>query len=216
MIYIASTSAPELQAGPGNYFEGVLAHEFQHMIHNNVSPDRDAWVDEGCSEVAMALNGYDTGGGEEAAMTSPDTQLDAWADTPQIEHYGISYLFIRYLMQRFGGPTFLHALLASPGAGIAAFEDALGKLGAKQSFQAIFTDWIAANYIDDPKVGDHPPIIDAGREVRSHVHVPVIRATLKSATKQVANCFVFNRVRDGRLDGWHCVFSLLNRRLPHH
>jgi hypothetical protein len=161
MIYIASTSAPELQSGSGNYFEGVLAHELQHMIHNNVSPDRDSWLDEGSSDVAMSLNGYDTGGAEYAYLLTPDTQLNAWSATPESEHYGASYLFLRYMMQRFGGADFLKALLASPGTGVTAFDDALHKLGAKQTFPSAFTDWLVANYVNDPKAGDGRYAYDA-------------------------------------------------------
>ncbi len=41
---------------------GVLAHEFQHMIHWNIDRDESAWVSEGLSELAVEINGYDTGG----------------------------------------------------------------------------------------------------------------------------------------------------------
>ena len=161
MIYIASP--PETTVGSGNYFEGVLAHEFQHMIHANVSPNRDVWLDEGCSDVAMSLNGYDIGGADYAYLLDPDTQLNAWAATPDksIAHYGASYLFLRYMMQRFGGATFIQALLASPGSGVEAFDTALQKVGAKQNFQSAFTDWLVANYINDPKVGDGRYAYDA-------------------------------------------------------
>ena len=65
------------------------------------------------------------------------------------------------MMQRFGGADFLQALLASPGTGVDAFDDALQKLGAKQCFQIGFTDWMVANYINDPKVGDGRYAYDA-------------------------------------------------------
>jgi hypothetical protein len=161
MIYIASTSAPETQSGPGNFFEGVLAHEFQHMVHNNISPDRDSWLDEGAAEVAMSLSGYSTGGAEYAYLLTPDTQLNAWSDTPESEHYGAAYLFLRYAMQRYGGVEFLRALLASPGAGVTAFDEALRRLNANQPFREVFTDWLAANYINDPRVGDGRYAYDA-------------------------------------------------------
>jgi hypothetical protein len=161
MIYIASP--PETTVGSGNYFEGVLAHEFQHMIHASVSPNRDVWLDEGCSDVAMSLNNYDVGGADYAYLLDPDTQLNAWAATPDesIAHYGASYLFLRYMMQRFGGADFVKALLASPGSGVEAFDGALQKLGAKQNFQSAFTDWLVANMVNDPKVGDGRYAYDA-------------------------------------------------------
>ncbi len=39
-------------------FDGLLAHEFQHMIHWNQDPNEDSWLNEGLSELAWYLNGY--------------------------------------------------------------------------------------------------------------------------------------------------------------
>jgi immune inhibitor A len=90
MIYLAALPRPD-PADPENYFEATLAHEFQHMIHWNVHRDRDVWVDEGTSEIAMYLNGYDPGGVDVAFTLTPDTQLNAWDDpATTTPHYAAS------------------------------------------------------------------------------------------------------------------------------
>ena len=39
-------------------YEGVFAHEYQHLIHNDYDPDEESWVNEGMSDLAMSLTGY--------------------------------------------------------------------------------------------------------------------------------------------------------------
>jgi immune inhibitor A len=152
MIYIAAK--PEGLSGPYNFYEAVLAHEFQHMIHWNSQRDRDVWVDEGCAETAMALNNYDLGASDRSFRATPDTQLTGWSATPDPAHYGAAYLFIRYLMARYGGADFLKALLASPGPGPDAVTAALRRMSMPIDFEDVFKDWTVANYINDPTVGD--------------------------------------------------------------
>ena len=40
------------------YTFGVLAHEFQHMIHWNTDRNEASWINEGLAELATLLNGY--------------------------------------------------------------------------------------------------------------------------------------------------------------
>jgi hypothetical protein len=159
MIYIAAK--PEGLPGSYNFYEGVLAHEMQHMIHWNVQRNRDVWLDEGCAETAMALNGYTVGGSDTAFRTRPDVQLNAWSDTPDPVHYGAAYLFVRYLMEHYGDADFLKSLMASPGTGVDAVTGALQRQGHAETFEDVFKDWIVANYVNDPLVGDGRYAYDA-------------------------------------------------------
>ncbi len=136
-------------------YASTLAHEFQHMIHWHEDPQEPSWVNEGLSELAVALNGYR---GERAASVfggNPDVQLNAWADTPQSSgpHYGNAYLFAAYFFQRFGEQA-LRDLVAEPKQGIAGFESVLKKHNVGITFDELFRDWAIANYLDDSKVGD--------------------------------------------------------------
>ena len=152
MIYIAGVPRGD-PADPENYFMATLAHEFQHMIHWNVHRDREIWLDEGCSEIAMYLNGYDPGGSDVSFTLTPDTQLNAWDDTTKaIQHYGASYLFLRYTMERFGGEGFLGRLLASDRLGAAGFDEALAASGYTAGFDGAFKDWTIANLLNDSRL----------------------------------------------------------------
>ena len=75
------------------------------MIHWANHRNEDSWVNEGMSELAMQLNGFDTGSPDVAYGQQPGTQLDTWADlslSSTAEHYGASYLFMDYFLGRFG------------------------------------------------------------------------------------------------------------------
>ena len=82
---------------PGSdWYEGVLAHEFQHMIHWANDRNEETWVNEGCSELSAYLNGYDPGGFDGVFLVDPDVQLTTWPELHSAaSHYGGSYLFMR-------------------------------------------------------------------------------------------------------------------------
>ena len=78
--------------------------------------------------------------------------MTTWADpsTESVsEHYGGSYLFMRYFLDRFG-EDLTKAVVASPKNGIAGFNEALEKAGRSERFDDIFADWVVANYLDAP------------------------------------------------------------------
>jgi immune inhibitor A len=144
-------------AQPGNdYFDGILAHEFQHMIHWAMDRNEDTWVNEGLSELAGQVNGYDVGGSDLAFSSAPDTQLTTW---PELEdsapHYGASYLLMAYFLDRYGEAA-VRQLVAEPANGIAGFDAVLASDEyiavdpARRQFDALFADWVVANYLDDP------------------------------------------------------------------
>jgi hypothetical protein len=150
MFYI---SADDGSAPPDtSFYNGILAHEFQHMIHWNNDRNEDSWVNEGMAELAGQLNGFDTSGADIAYSEKPDTQLTTWNDPSEgnDEHYGASYLFMAYFLDRFG-EDLTKAVVASPENGIAGFNDALAKAGRPERFDDIFADWLIANYLDRPK-----------------------------------------------------------------
>jgi len=136
-------------------YGGTLAHEFQHMIHWHEDVQEPSWVNEGLSELAAALNGY---GGDRVAgvfASNPDIQLNAWAEAPEATgpHYGNAYLFATYFYQRFGEQA-VRDLVANPRQGIAGFEEVLKRHNPGMTFDDLFDDWLIANYLDDPDVGD--------------------------------------------------------------
>jgi immune inhibitor A len=151
MIYM---NVSELTPGSMAY-DSTLAHELQHAIHWHMDPDEEGWVNEGCSVLAQVLNGYSSGGTEQAFLHDPDTQINTWSDQPgqNAVHYGASYLFMDYFYRRFG-EEMLRDLVADRGKGIAGFNDVLARHGYTLHFDDVFQDWIVANVLDDPKLAD--------------------------------------------------------------
>jgi immune inhibitor A len=149
MFYISADSG---NARPNStFYDGTLAHEFQHMIHWANDRNEDSWVNEGLSELASFLNGFDPGGSDIAYSEQPDTQLTTWGDMTEgnAEHYGASYLFMSYFLDRFG-EDLTKAVVASAKNGIAGFDEALAKAGRPERFDDVFADWVIANYLDLP------------------------------------------------------------------
>ena len=132
---------------------GTAAHEFQHIISDNIHKNLDTWMNEGFSDLAIYLNGFSDPGHAQAYLAAPDTQLDAWAELDQsIPHYGESFLFLTYFYGRFGAEA-TRLLLANPKHGLEAIDDVLAALGKPgMTADDFFADWEIANYLNDPTV----------------------------------------------------------------
>ena len=143
IIYVDTRN---LQAGSDSYL-GVLAHELQHAIHWNQDTGEDSWVNEGLSEAATSLAGYNPVSAD-AFLRKPGTQLNWWPDQLQnsYPHYGASNLFFNYLAQRLGSYDVLGELVAEQSDGLEGVNDFLAGFG--MSFTDVFSDWVVANHVD--------------------------------------------------------------------
>ena len=144
------------------YTYAVLAHEFQHMIHWYRDRNEETWVNEGFSDVAMLLNGYSIGGHDFVYAQDPDVQLNDWPNdsSATIPHYGASFLFLDYFLNRFGEQA-TKTLVADPNNGLVSIDKVLSELkisdpltGKTVGADDVFTDWVLASYIKDKNVGD--------------------------------------------------------------
>jgi immune inhibitor A len=139
---------------PGtDLFDSYVTHEFQHMIHWNVDPNEDTWVNEGCAQTAETLNGYEPWIAWFPA--EPDTQLTAWADEMEQAgvHYEASHLFVYYFVQRFGAEL-TRELTATEADGMAGFDEVLMRNGFDLTSDDVFRDWLVANFLNDTTIGD--------------------------------------------------------------
>jgi len=129
---------------------GVLAHELQHLIHWNYDTNEDAWINEGCSEYAMFLCGYNAGMHVKPFENEPDVSLVNWNGIQSgLSQYGATYLFMLYIHEHYGGKGTVKAILQNPTNGILSINSALRARGISESFSQIFADWKVANYLDD-------------------------------------------------------------------
>ncbi len=140
----------------------VLAHEFQHMIHWYRDRNETSWLNEGFSELAAFLNGYDVGGFDYLYMQDPDLQLNDWPNDPSATspHYGAGFLFTTYFLDRFGEDA-TKALVADQANGMDSVDDVLKQLnetdpvtGKQLTADDVFADWAVANYLNNDTVGD--------------------------------------------------------------
>lgn len=145
-----------------DYAYGVLAHEFQHMIHWYRDRDETTWMNEGFSDLAMYLNGYNIGGHDYAYALNPDIQLTDWPNNPSqtVPHYGAAFLFLNYFLDRFGEQA-TKDLVAHPANDLESIDLLLQESGATDPLTGstltsddIFMDWIVTSYVQDEEAGD--------------------------------------------------------------
>jgi hypothetical protein len=141
-------------ADPGGaYLTAVGAHEFEHMIQFNHDANEEAWVDEGCAELAMWLFGNpDSISG---FSSNPDNNLTNWDGN--WSDYIKTYLWTLYLYEHYGeyiGVDLIETLVGETANGVTGVNNALADCGYSQTMADIFNDWVIANYLDDTSIGD--------------------------------------------------------------
>lgn len=164
---------------------GVLAHEFQHMIHWNQDLNETSWINEGFSEVAAFLNGYDPGGFDWLYISDPDLQLNDWPNDQDTTspHYGAGFLYLTYFLDRFGEDA-TKALVKDPANGFDSVDNVLREIKATDpvtgqpiSADDFFMDWAVTNFTLDASVGD-------GR----YIYTNYPGANRASATETINSC----------------------------
>ena len=166
MLYISSLVVDK---GTESDYLGTCAHEFQHLINasnklfqsGSSGHTEEVWLDEGLAMYAMAANGYglDADGGVLMShvisyQSAPSLfSLTDWDVDPNQSAYGAVYLFITYLVDRFG-EGILHELVSSPETGITNMNDRL--VSRHTTFNQVFEDWTVANLLDHTGLSSDP------------------------------------------------------------
>lgn len=115
-------------------YEGVIAHEFQHLIHHDVDPDEDSFIDEGMADLAeQFIYGTETTASHigEYLYYHRDSLID-WKG--ELFDYGNAVLWQDYLWERMGG----------------------------ESLDTPWDDRIATGYSGDPFANDSAKFADTG------------------------------------------------------
>jgi len=143
-----------------DYTYGSLAHEFQHMIHWNLDRNEESWLNEGFSELASHLNGYDAGGWDYAYASEPDLALTYWPAEGAGVNYGQVFMFVTYFLDRFGAEA-TQAVVANAKNGLDSIDrtlEAMGivdnQTGAPITADDVYRDWAIAMLVDDPSISD--------------------------------------------------------------
>jgi hypothetical protein len=138
-------------------YEGVFAHEYQHLLHDDYDSDEENFVNEGMADLAEYLTGYGaaTKSHVDAAAARPENSLVVWGDQGDLEiltDYGQAYLFQFYLMEKFGKP-FIQALFHNQENGISGVNSTLATFNVQKNFGDVFHDWSVAMLIDSNTPG---------------------------------------------------------------
>jgi len=191
------TSAP---ARPFLY-EGVFAHEYQHLLESYASPGEQSWVNEGLSDWAITLTGYGdpskpvteigfdshtqcflgnlgivTDANPIGRNGGPENSLTLWGDQGDDEilcDYGAAYTFMEYLHGQYG-TAFMSALHNENLNGLAGLQKTLNDLGSGASARTTIHNWAMMVAIDG--------LLDQGRKLRggsaSRYQAPTLNATI--------------------------------------
>ena len=157
MIYI---SALHIE---GDFLEGLLAHEFMHLVTFNEKErthrvSEEIWLNEARAEFVPTMLGYDRGGPNSniarriaAFSRQPETSLTQWRDLSR--NYGVVNLFIHYLVDHYGVEILADSLRSNK-VGIESINEALKKNGHSERFADIFTNWKIAVLVNDCSLGE--------------------------------------------------------------
>jgi hypothetical protein len=153
--------------------EGVIAHELQHLLHNQSDAGEMSWVDEGLADFAIFLNGYPVGGSHATyhQVFHRETSLTRWGGG--LENYGASFTFFQYLWEQAGGngdgtynpdgdydakggDLLIKKIFENQADGVEGVQAAIAAYnaatGAKlRSARELFEDWAVTVYLDDER-----------------------------------------------------------------
>ena len=148
-------NAGQIKLGSNEYL-ATLAHELQHSIHGHADASEDTWLNEGLSELATTEAGFQSRSWREY-LQRPSASVVNWPAEFGGEvglNYGASSLFAHYFREHYAQGNSLRLLLTEPAdsiAGIDAFLSAQGattSTGEPATFNTVFADWVAANWLD--------------------------------------------------------------------
>jgi hypothetical protein len=136
---------------------GTLAHEFQHMIMWNHDRIETTWMSEGLAELSQHINRLGTAEFHPFYTDDPVVSLNGWDGDNNLPHYGAGSLFVYYFYERFGSDL-TKQLALNPGVGLEGVDMVLsessGGEGEAVTANSAVLDWVIANYLNDPDVGD--------------------------------------------------------------
>ena len=139
-------------------YEGIFAHEFQHLLHRDTDDAEENFINEGLSDFAQYLVGYGHSTGHvNYFMNNPRNSLTLWGDQSDLQilgDYGNAYLFQLYLYERYG-QAFIQQVFRSQKQGIASINETLQRIGANTTFDQVYADYMTALVLDGKYRGDN-------------------------------------------------------------
>ena len=139
-----------------NWGNTILAHEFEHLLHNARDPFEYLWIDEGNADMAAYLNF--------GATDTIISHANAWAQAPETSvrwwnqsyaDYGAGFLFMLFLSSKLGGGQAIQSLVADTATGETGIVNlannpipgSQGNIG--NTMPDIFANFTVATLLDD-------------------------------------------------------------------
>jgi Immune inhibitor A peptidase M6 len=157
-------------------YEGVLAHEYQHLLEHYRDAGETTWVNEGLSDWAQTLTGYvvarlpithidfdshvqsflgwigvQTPANPNPGTGGPENSLTVWGDQGRDEilaDYGAAYTFMLYLADQFGDQA-LRMLHRHTGRGLVGVRAVLDRFGPGTEVGDVVHRWAAMVALDE-------------------------------------------------------------------
>ncbi len=134
-------------------YESTVAHEYQHLLHDEMDPNEDTWVNEGLSMISEYICGYGISYDYISDfLWYPDNSLTVWGDqdwmgaSQILVDYGAVLLFDVYLYDHYGGTAMMQAIFTSQLQGIEGLNEAFLNMGYNRlNFDKVYRDWRLAN-----------------------------------------------------------------------
>ena len=89
---------------PDYTYEGIIAHELEHLLHNYSDEGELSWVDEGLADMAAFLNDFPGAFDSHLLfhqVLHRETSLTRWGGG--LENYGAAFTYFLYLWEQAGG-----------------------------------------------------------------------------------------------------------------
>ena len=151
-------------------YEGVIAHELEHLVMNYSDAGELSWVDEGLADTAAFLNGYDMTGSHLTyqQVFHRETSLTRWGGG--LENYGASFSYFAYLWEQAGGngdgtlepdleydgaggDLLIKMIFEEQADGMEGVQNAIDEFnsagGNLRDADELFQDWAVTMYLDD-------------------------------------------------------------------
>jgi hypothetical protein len=190
-------------------YEGVFAHEYQHLLESYEDPDEVNWVNEGLSDWAQSLTGYVkpatpitesgfdshiqcflghlgelTPANPNPRAGGPENSLTRWGDKGD-DHilcdYGAAYSMMEFLDGRYGD-SFMSALHRGDANGLAGLQEALDALHKRKVLaQDVVHDWALMVALDG-WIDDGAKL--SGRVQERDVTTPTLHASINFDTPE--------------------------------
>lgn len=136
----------ELRLGEELYY-GTLVHELQHLTQWHLDPNEETWLDEGLSQLAEHLAGFETFDVSDY-LNQPALPLTQWGAGDVYAHYAASALFSIYFYEQLGEPA-VYDLAHHPANGLSSVAAVLALHQPERSLEQFMSDWAVANFVRD-------------------------------------------------------------------